>query len=78
MEPRLSETLDLVMLATRRIERVRRIARVVIESGNACLASTNNDGVNSVDVVAMEITETSNDPDAPSAKPCPCIAIDTT
>lgn len=31
-----------------------RIARVVIESGNAPLSSTNNDGVNGVDVVAMD------------------------
>jgi hypothetical protein len=31
-----------------------RIARVVIESGNAALSSTNNDGVNGVDVVAMD------------------------
>ncbi len=31
-----------------------RIARVVIESGNAALNSTNNDGVNGVDVVAMD------------------------
>jgi hypothetical protein len=31
-----------------------RIARVVIESGNASLSSTNNDGVNNVDVVAMD------------------------
>jgi hypothetical protein len=31
-----------------------RVARVVIESGNAALSSTNNDGVNGVDVVAMD------------------------
>ena len=31
-----------------------RIARVVIESGNAALSSTNNDGVNGVDIVAMD------------------------
>jgi hypothetical protein len=31
-----------------------RIARVVIESGNAPLSSTNNDGVSGVDVVAMD------------------------
>lgn len=31
-----------------------RIARVVIESGNAALSATNNDGVNNVDVVAMD------------------------
>jgi hypothetical protein len=31
-----------------------RIARVVIESGNAALAPTNTDGVNGVDVVAMD------------------------
>jgi hypothetical protein len=31
-----------------------RIARVVIESGNVALSSTNNDGVNGVDVVAMD------------------------
>ncbi len=31
-----------------------RIARVVIESGNAALSATNNDGVNGVDVVAMD------------------------
>ena len=31
-----------------------RIARVVIESGNAALSSTNNDGVNGNDVVAMD------------------------
>ncbi|CAN5360391.1 hypothetical protein BH10ACI3_BH10ACI3_24670 [soil metagenome] len=31
-----------------------RIARVVIESGNAPLSSTNNDGTNGVDVVAMD------------------------
>ena len=31
-----------------------RIARVVIESGNAALSSTNSDGVNGVDVVAMD------------------------
>ncbi len=31
-----------------------RIARVVIESGNAALSSTNNDGVSGVDVVAMD------------------------
>lgn len=31
-----------------------RISRVVIESGNAALSSTNNDGVNGVDVVAMD------------------------
>lgn len=31
-----------------------RIARVVIESGNAPLSATNNDGVNGVDVVAMD------------------------
>ncbi len=31
-----------------------RVARVVIESGNAPLSSTNNDGVNGVDVVAMD------------------------
>ena len=31
-----------------------RIARVVIESGNAGLSSTNNDGVDGVDVVAMD------------------------
>lgn len=31
-----------------------RIARVVIESGNAALSSTNTDGVNGVDVVAMD------------------------
>lgn len=31
-----------------------RIARVVIESGNAALSSTNNDGANGVDVVAMD------------------------
>ena len=30
-----------------------RIARVVIESGNAALSSTNDDGVNGVDIVAM-------------------------
>lgn len=31
-----------------------RIARVVIESGNAALSPTNSDGVNGVDVVAMD------------------------
>ena len=31
-----------------------RIARVVIESGNAALSSTNNDGVSGVDIVAMD------------------------
>ncbi len=31
-----------------------RIARVVIESGNAALSGTNDDGVNGVDVVAMD------------------------
>src|SRR5215213_442934 len=31
-----------------------RIARVVIESGNAALSPTNNDGVDGVDVVAMD------------------------
>lgn len=31
-----------------------RIARVVIESGNAALSASNNDGVNGVDVVAMD------------------------
>ena len=31
-----------------------RIARVVIESGNAALSTTNNDGVNGADVVAMD------------------------
>ena len=31
-----------------------RIARVVIENGNAGLSATNNDGVNGVDVVAMD------------------------
>jgi hypothetical protein len=31
-----------------------RIARVVIESGNAALSSTNNDGTGGVDVVAMD------------------------
>jgi hypothetical protein len=31
-----------------------RIARVVIESGNAALSSTNNDGASGVDVVAMD------------------------
>jgi hypothetical protein len=31
-----------------------RISRVVIESGNAALSSTNNDGVSGVDVVAMD------------------------
>lgn len=31
-----------------------RVARVVIESGNAGLSSTNNDGTNGVDVVAMD------------------------
>lgn len=31
-----------------------RIARVVIESGNAALSATNNDGVSGVDVVAMD------------------------
>jgi FG-GAP-like repeat len=31
-----------------------RIARVVIESGNAALSSTNIDGVNGVDIVAMD------------------------
>jgi hypothetical protein len=31
-----------------------RIARVVIESGNTALSSTNNDGVDGVDVVAMD------------------------
>lgn len=31
-----------------------RIARVVIESGNAALSATNNDGVNGVDIVAMD------------------------
>ena len=31
-----------------------RIARVVIESGNAALSSTNNDGVNGADIVAMD------------------------
>ena len=31
-----------------------RIARVVIESGNAALSPTNNDGVNGVDIVAMD------------------------
>ena len=31
-----------------------RIARVVIESGNAALSSTNNDGAGGVDVVAMD------------------------
>jgi hypothetical protein len=31
-----------------------RIARVVIESGNAALSATNQDGVNGVDVVAMD------------------------
>jgi hypothetical protein len=31
-----------------------RIARVVIESGNEALSATNNDGVNGVDVVAMD------------------------
>src|SRR5688500_2903467 len=31
-----------------------RIGRVVIESGNAALSSTNNDGVGGVDVVAMD------------------------
>lgn len=31
-----------------------RVARVVIESGNAALSATNNDGVNGVDVVAMD------------------------
>lgn len=31
-----------------------RIAKVVIESGNAGLSATNNDGVNGVDVVAMD------------------------
>lgn len=31
-----------------------RIARVVIESGNAGLSATNNDGVNGVDIVAMD------------------------
>lgn len=31
-----------------------RIARVVIESGNAALSSTNTDGTNGVDVVAMD------------------------
>jgi FG-GAP-like repeat len=31
-----------------------RIARVVIESGNAALSATNNDGVSGVDIVAMD------------------------
>jgi hypothetical protein len=31
-----------------------RIARVVIESGNAALSATNNDGVNGADIVAMD------------------------
>ena len=31
-----------------------RIARVVIESGNAALSATNDDGVNGADVVAMD------------------------
>ena len=31
-----------------------RIARVVIESGNAALSATNNDGVNGIDIVAMD------------------------
>ena len=31
-----------------------RVARVVIESGNAALSATNNDGVDGVDVVAMD------------------------
>lgn len=31
-----------------------RIARVVIESGNAALSATNNDGVDGVDIVAMD------------------------
>ncbi len=31
-----------------------RIARVVIEAGNAALSSTNNDGANGVDIVAMD------------------------
>jgi len=31
-----------------------RIARVVIESGNAALSSTNNDGVNGVDIAVMD------------------------
>lgn len=31
-----------------------RIARVVIEAGNAALSPTNNDGVNGVDIVAMD------------------------
>ena len=31
-----------------------RIARVVIESGNAGLSATNNDGANNVDIVAMD------------------------
>jgi hypothetical protein len=31
-----------------------RVARVVIESGNAALSATNNDGTNNVDVVAMD------------------------
>lgn len=31
-----------------------RVARVVIESGNAGLSATNNDGTNNVDVVAMD------------------------
>jgi len=31
-----------------------RIARVVIESGNAALSATNNDGANGVDIVAMD------------------------
>ncbi len=31
-----------------------RIARVVIESGNAALSSTNNDGTDGIDVVAMD------------------------
>jgi len=31
-----------------------RIARVVIESGNAALSATNSDGVNGVDIVAMD------------------------
>lgn len=31
-----------------------RIARVIIESGNAALSASNNDGVNGVDVVAMD------------------------
>jgi hypothetical protein len=31
-----------------------RIARVVIESGNAALSATNNDGANGIDIVAMD------------------------